>query len=172
MAVLGVREHHVLGLPDSDLAGCHGDGARAIGLLLDEVQPDTILTFGPDGTTFHPDHIAVHRWVTEEWERAGRGCSLLYATTTVDHLARFGDLYEDWGIYMTAERPSGTRGEDLALHVHLDGDDLARKLAALRAMPTQTGDLLKVIEPAVYADLVAEEAFVDADPAPSDLAGS
>jgi LmbE family N-acetylglucosaminyl deacetylase len=163
MAVLGVGEHHILGLPDGALVEHHGRGVRAIRQLLDEVQPDTILTFGRDGTTFHPDHIAVHRWVTEEWERASRRCRLLYATSTVDHLARFGDLYEEWGIYMTDERPAGTAEEDLAIHVRLDGDDLLRKLAALSAMPTQTGALTQVIEPAMYAALVAEEAFVDAD---------
>ena len=84
-----------------------GRAALAIGRLLDEVEPDTILTFGPDGITFHPDHIAVSRWVTEAWERRGRRGRLLYAASTVEHLAHFGELYEQWGTYMTDERPVG-----------------------------------------------------------------
>src|SRR3954453_23547084 len=50
----------------------YGDGAcaavpldEAVGRLLeviDEVQPDTIVTFGPDGMTEHPDHQAVSGW--------------------------------------------------------------------------------------------------------------
>ena len=52
------------------------DGLGLVGQLLDEVEPDTILTFGPDGMTFHPDHIAVHRWVTEAWHRRGRRARL------------------------------------------------------------------------------------------------
>ncbi len=86
MAVLGVAEHRILGLPDGALAEHDDARAGTIGRLLDEVRPDTILTFGPDGMTFHPDHIAVHRWVTEAWERRGRRCRLLYATPTVEHL--------------------------------------------------------------------------------------
>ena len=32
-------------------------------------------------------------------------------TTTVEHLARFGELYEEWGMYMTDERPTGVPGD-------------------------------------------------------------
>ena len=64
MAVLGVREHQVSGLPDGGLDDHEEEGLVWVGRLLDDVQPDTILTFGPDGMTYHPDHIAVHRWVT------------------------------------------------------------------------------------------------------------
>src|SRR5690606_33935075 len=54
MAVLGVREHLVLGLPDGDLAAHEEEGLDWAGRLVDAVAPDTILTFGPDGMTFHP----------------------------------------------------------------------------------------------------------------------
>jgi LmbE family N-acetylglucosaminyl deacetylase len=162
MAVLGVTEHRVLGLPDGALADHDELGLTLIGALLDEVQPDTILTFGADGMTFHPDHIAVHRWVTEAWRQRDRRSRLLYATSTVDHLSRFGDLYEEWDMYMTDERPSGTPADDLALHVVLAGPQLDRKLTALAAMASQTGDLTSRIDPATYRMQVAEEAFVDA----------
>ena len=72
MAVLGVDDHRFLGLPDGELESHAGRGPTLVGRLLDEVQPDTILTFVRDGMTFHPDHIAVHRWVTAAWERRGR----------------------------------------------------------------------------------------------------
>ena len=111
MAVLGVTEH-----PDPRLSrrraprhrprgggGAHG---RA---LITEVAPDIIVTFGPDGTTFHPDHITVHHWVTAAWERLQQPAQLLYSATTAEHLARFADLYEEWGVYMTDERPVGVR---------------------------------------------------------------
>ena len=70
-------------------------------------RPDTVLTFGPDGITFHPDHIAVHRWVTQAW--ADRGCAarLLYAAPSTEHLAEFGEIYEKWDMYMSDDRPVG-----------------------------------------------------------------
>ena len=64
MAVLGVDDHRFLGLPDGALDRHEDRGRALVGQLIDAVRPDTILTFGPDGITFHPDHIAVHRWVT------------------------------------------------------------------------------------------------------------
>ena len=81
MAVLGVDDHRFLGLPDGALDRHESRGRALVGQLIDDVRPDTILTFGGDGITFHPDHIAVHRWVTAAWERRGRPGRLLYATS-------------------------------------------------------------------------------------------
>lgn len=162
MAVLGVVEHEILGLPDGTLAEHDDEGVAWAGRLLDDVVPDTILTFGPDGITFHPDHLAVHRWVTDAWQRRGCPGRLLYATTTFEHLARHGARYEDWAVYMTDERPAGVPESALAAHLVVTGTALDRKLAALRAMATQTGEVMATLDPAIYAELVAEEAFVDA----------
>jgi LmbE family N-acetylglucosaminyl deacetylase len=162
MAILGVGEHVVAGLPDGGLQPRHDAGMVWVRGLLRDVQPDTVLTFGADGMTFHPDHIAVHRWVTAAWEEHDRSFRLLYATSTTEHLTRFAELYEAWDIYMTNERPTGVHRDALSVHVDLVGDDLDRKLAALRAMATQTGAVTAALEPSVYAELVSEEAFVDA----------
>lgn len=162
MAVLGVIDHRLLGLPDGRLGACEALGVAMVRRLLDDVRPDTILTFGPDGMTFHPDHIAVHRWVTDAWQHDGRRSRLLYATPTVEHLDRFGDLYEDWNMYMTDERPTGVPQDDVNVHIRLDGARLDRKLAALRAMATQTSGVMAMLDPAIYAAQVAEEAFLDA----------
>lgn len=163
MAVLGVDEHHVLGLPDGGLRHDDRDGVDLVEQWIDDVRPDTILTFGPDGVTYHPDHIAVHRWVTAAWQRRGGTERLLYATSTREHLVRFRDLYEEWGVYMSDHaRPLGFPAERLALHLRLDGEELERKLRALRAMPSQTRAVMDGVDPATFAATVAEEAFVDA----------
>jgi LmbE family N-acetylglucosaminyl deacetylase len=162
MAVLGVHEHIVLGLPDGRLADHDERGRREVGRLIDDIAPDTILTFGADGVTFHPDHIAVHRWVTEAWEERHRPGRLLYAASSVEHMRRWRRLYEEWGIYMTDLRPVGVPLEALALHTVLDGPALDRKLTALRALATQTGEVMAAIDPDLYASSVADESFVDA----------
>lgn len=162
MAVLGVGEHRFLDLPDGGLAGLGGTGTDLVDRLVDDVVPDTLLTFGPDGTTFHPDHVAVHRWAVEAWERSGRAFRLLLATTTSEHQARFGERYEEWGVYMTDDRPVGVEHADLALHLELEGHALDQKVAALRAMATQTAGIV-ADDPVLFAELAAEEAFIDAD---------
>jgi LmbE family N-acetylglucosaminyl deacetylase len=162
MAVLGVTEHHIHKLPDGGLTAHHHDGVAWARRLLAKAAPDTILTFGPDGITYHPDHIAVHHWVTEAWHQLGHPARLLYATTTVEHLDRFRDIYEQWNMYMTDERPAGVLTDELALHLRLDGPPLDRKLTALRAMATQTSNLLARLDPSIYAEQLAEEYFIDA----------
>ena len=65
-------------------------------------------------------------------------------------------------MYMSDERPTGVPERDLAVHLVLEGTRLDRKLAALSTMASQTRDLMAMLDPAVYAQQVAQEAFVDA----------
>jgi LmbE family N-acetylglucosaminyl deacetylase len=162
MAVLGVEEHHVLGYADGGLDPDDAHAIAEVGRYLDVVRPDTILTFGPDGMTFHPDHIAVHHWVTAAWSARGSRERLLYATATKEFLARHRDELERWDMYMSDERPLGVAVADAAVHLDLSGDALDRKLTALRAMATQTGALIAALDPEVYAEHVREECFVAA----------
>lgn len=172
MAVLGVAEHHVMGLPDGSLAS-HGDvGRELVGRLLDEVRPDTVLTFGPHGMTCHPDHVAVHRWVRSAWEARGRPGRLLEAAWTSDQLARFGAALEENGSFMGDVRPVGLPADWLAVHLTLRGTELDRKLVALRAMATQIEPARQTLGEDVFVTQVAEECFVEVlDPSRPDLAG-
>jgi LmbE family N-acetylglucosaminyl deacetylase len=162
MAALGITEHRVLGLPDGGLAERDAAGIHHAEGLLDEIRPDTVLTFGADGMTFHPDHLAVHRWVGAAWEGRGRPARLLHSVWSEAKLEQFGHLNEEHGVYMSDDRPVGVPTERLGVHLVLDGYVLDRKLVALRAMATQIGPLLAAVGPAVFAAQVAEEAFVDA----------
>lgn len=169
MAVIGVADHRFLDLPDGGLAELDTDhpaiGVELIGALIDEVRPDTILTFGPDGMTFHPDHIAIGRWTTDAWERRGGPGRLLHASTTAAHIAEYRDRYEEWGVYMTDDRPVAPTDDALALRFVATGADLDRKLAALAAMASQTDAARAALPPATYAAMAAEEAFVAAEAA-------
>jgi LmbE family N-acetylglucosaminyl deacetylase len=158
MAVLGVVEHHVLGWPDGGLAGVPAaEGEGAVACLLDDLRPDTILTFGADGQTFHPDHMAVHRWVAVAWARRGRRERLLLSTTT-PRAARLWDGHDD--VFMTDERTTPTPEGQLALQVLAGGTALERKEAALAAMASQTDGLRSLVGADRYRAMVAEESFV------------
>lgn len=160
MAVLGVTEHEVFDLGDGCLADRDADGIPLVARLIDEVRPDTILTFGPDGMTFHPDHVAVSRWVTAAWAERGCGSRLLQAAMTVDHHARFADLYEELGVFMADERPEPV--DSPAFHLVPVGADLDRKLTALAAMASQTAAFIAMVGEEPYGEVVAEECFVEA----------
>ncbi|QTE27778.1 PIG-L deacetylase family protein [Pengzhenrongella sicca] len=49
-----------LGLPDGALAEVPFDGlVSSVATFLDAERPDVVVTFGPDGLTGHPDHVAI-----------------------------------------------------------------------------------------------------------------
>lgn len=59
-AVLGIRDVSILGFPDGAVDGVEsGTALRAIASHIRRVQPQVIITFGPDGGYGHPDHIAI-----------------------------------------------------------------------------------------------------------------
>src|SRR5829696_7369441 len=103
MDVLGVDDHRWLGYEDGTLGAVDAEqGVARVLELLEEVAPDTVLTFGADGMTFHPDHVAVHGWVLEAWRRWRHGSQLLCAAVETRFHGRHRDLLEHWGVYMTA----------------------------------------------------------------------
>jgi LmbE family N-acetylglucosaminyl deacetylase len=165
MAVLGVHEHHWLDLPDGGLEQIDrldpSGPLERIGELLSVVRPDTVLTFGPDGITFHPDHRTIGKWTTTAWELAGRPGRLLHAASSRSHLDVWAQTYEAWGIYMTDERPEGVDDRHLALRHELTGTALDQKLAALRAMPSQTAAAFTTLGADVIAGDAALESFVE-----------
>jgi LmbE family N-acetylglucosaminyl deacetylase len=71
--VLGVKALRFLDYVDGTLNRVEAE--TAIGQLIDLMRafrPDVIITFGPDGISGHPDHLAVHRWTAAAFERARR----------------------------------------------------------------------------------------------------
>jgi LmbE family N-acetylglucosaminyl deacetylase len=83
LEILGVDEHHWLGYPDGGCAAVPPAGpVERLAALVAQVRPRTVVTFGPDGITGHPDHQTVSAWATAAFDRAARpGARLLYAAT-------------------------------------------------------------------------------------------
>jgi len=154
LAAIGIEEHHQLGLADGGLDRYDWSLASAvIGHIVHEVEPDTIVTFGPDGITGHPDHRAVSVWATQAWRLAAPRARLLYATVTgVD------DIDRDLGVYEPGY-PVLTPPEDVAVAIELSGDLLARKRAALAAHASQTASLAALLGEERYLSWIANESF-------------
>lgn len=88
---LGVRQLHLLGLPDGGLASFDVLGKLRSGLLgvIDSLRPVAIITFGPEGGTGHPDHRLVGDVVTQIVQGDARyaDVDLLYASLPTERLA-------------------------------------------------------------------------------------
>ncbi len=87
---LGVRQLHLLGLPDGGLASFDVLGKLRAGLvaIIDSLRPAAIITFGPEGGTGHPDHRLVGDVATQIIESDSRYASidLLYASLPTERL--------------------------------------------------------------------------------------
>ena len=163
LAELGVREHRSLGLADGTCAAYPGaSGAARIRSLLDDVRPDTVVTFGPDGMTGHPDHRAVSSWTTAAWEATGRAARLWYATLTDEFHETWDETNRSVGLFEEVGDPPAWRRDQLSFEVRLPADVLDRKVAALLAHRSQTQPLVDHVGLDRYRRWWATESFVDA----------
>jgi LmbE family N-acetylglucosaminyl deacetylase len=128
--------------------------------IVAEVRPDTVLTFGPDGMTWHADHIAVGQWTASAVSQAGGApARLLYATKTPEWGEAFLATVQADEVMMADQQPPTTPASDLALYVDLQGDALDRKYKALLCQPSQVESLLAAMGDDVYRGFLAEESF-------------
>ena len=157
---LGVTEHQWLDYPDGGCADV--DPAEAVARLraiADEVQPDTVLTFGPDGMTGHPDHQAVSRWTVDA---IGSDARVHFATNTPEWLATWRPRLDAVGAFMGAEPPCSPRDE-MSIHVELEGELLDAKYAAITSQISQVEPMFEVFGVDDLRAALAEESFRAAD---------
>lgn len=161
--VLGIEEHRWLGYPDGGCAAADQDLATdRILQVISEVRPDTVVTFGPDGFTGHPDHIAVGGWADRAVAAAGHRPTLLHPVLTVADREAGRDIDERFGVYELGE-PRVCAEDELAVRLVLSGAALARKVAALRCQYSQTGALIDALGADRYGRWIGAESFVSAD---------
>lgn len=162
MQILGVREHQWLPYRDGR---CHeadvGEAVDRLCAIIDDVRPQTILTFGPEGQTGHGDHIAVSRWTTLAFRKvADPGARLLYATQTPEWNERMATMVDmDQIMMVEGMEPPSTHASELAVWAELDGALLDRKVAALRSQASQVEPLYQQMGAAGFALLARDEFF-------------
>jgi LmbE family N-acetylglucosaminyl deacetylase len=161
LGILGVTEHRWLGYADGGCAGAaEGEAVGHLCEVMEEVRPDTVVTFGPDGYTGHPDHRAVSRWATAAFAKVGTsGARLLYAAAPERRSRRWAELNARLGVFEPGY-PEIVADGALALDLVLDPPTLARKVKALAAQTTQTAGLMELIGIETYTAWVGEESFV------------
>jgi LmbE family N-acetylglucosaminyl deacetylase len=158
LAELGVTEHVWLDYPDGGCADIPDDVAVArLREIVDAVRPDTVLTFGPDGGTYHSDHISVSRWTTAAVADTDAG--LHYAATTPDWVALVSEYVDPESVMMADREPVTVPAEQCSIHVVHDGDILDRKYRAMLRQESQMGPMLAAMGPDNFRRLIAEESF-------------
>ena len=167
MAVVGVTDHRFLGYYDGHCEAADQQVAVArIADIMAEVKPTTIVTFGPDGMTGHPDHIAVSNWTTAAWKQLGMPGDLLYARVTPEIDRRHGEDFHLYDIFPPGF-PVIASPEDELVELHLSDTEVDRKLAMLGCHSSQTRPLFNALGVSRIESMWRIETFVTAASQPT-----
>jgi LmbE family N-acetylglucosaminyl deacetylase len=160
MQILGVSEHHWLDLPDIDMqTGLPDAGYERVRDLVADVQPDTVLTFGPEGMTGHEAHKSVSRWATRALLEAGRpGSRVLYACVTPEWAEEFLPIWEPFNVFLPGT-PHAVPREELAIDFELPPDILETKVNAINAHVSQIESILSAVGEQTWWRQMSFEAF-------------
>jgi LmbE family N-acetylglucosaminyl deacetylase len=145
LEILGVTEHSWLGVYDgtADKVSLE-DGVAKVLPFLEDVKPDTVLTFGPEGMTGHDDHKAVSSWTTEAFSRAARkGASLYYATQTKAFADRWVAYLNRFNVFAPGTPPV-TPDDEIAIKFEIPPDLLELKVKAVMAHDSQIEGMTSV----------------------------
>ncbi|MEL7210048.1 MAG: PIG-L family deacetylase, partial [Actinomycetota bacterium] len=158
LAHLGGAEMELLGLSDGSCE--HLDdrmGARRIATVIEAVQPDLIVTFGPCGVTGHPDHQAIHRWTHRAVDAVDPRIPVLSVVTAAAWPDDLIEPLHEVGAFFPGYPEQDASINDL--HITLDETTLEAKLAALLSHESQIGPILEHLGPDDFRRLFAAEAY-------------
>lgn len=166
---LGASSAECLDYPDGELAGAdEGQAAQVLAGLLERERPEAVISFSEEGLYWHPDHLAVSRFLTAALELLGsRGAPpWLYGATwpeghagrLVSHMRARGLTTDLWGL----EPDAFGAPADSITSLHDVRPFLPAKLAALRCYASQIGPnhLLRTLPDDLAGEFLGREYFV------------
>jgi len=160
--VLGVKEHHFLeGPADTDMdTGLDPAGAEQVRRIMEEVDPDTVLTFGPEGMTGHVAHQDVSRWAGEAFAQVAKPGARLY------HAVFPRSLGDEWleklapfDIFRPGT-PNVVADDEMDLYFELSPELLDRKITSIKEHASQIEALYEVFGDEGFRRFMAKEGFV------------
>lgn len=161
-AVLGISEHHWLDYND----GCceqvnTAEAVAKIRRFIEDIQPDSILTFGPEGMTGHPDHAAVSRWVGLAVRQSSHKPIIYHSVelrSVYDKYLKAAD--EKLDIYFNIDQPPLRDEADCDICFGMSKPEQLAKRRALAAMPSQMSALLEYFDEQLFCEVFRCECFV------------
>ena len=161
LAILGIKEHKTLGYVDGKCNEVNDQEAGSkIAAIIRDVNPDTVLTFGPDGLTGDPDHQAISRWVKLAFDSAGKpGANLYYATLSTDWTTKYLPKLKAFNFFLPGF-PHAVPTENLVINFSIPQDILSSKMDALSANTSQIGAMLAYFGRDTIKNAMATESYV------------
>lgn len=156
-------EHTWLNYPDGDMENADHDNAiKEIGELISNFQPDTIITFEPNGITGHPDHKTIHTWTVEAVKRSGLSPRILCSARVMESSDAVNALDRLFNIKMEANAFRRKLPEKADFLIRLDPSQLDAKIKALRKHESQVEQMFGLDGGEnVVRELVKLESFIE-----------
>ena len=160
LEVLGVAEHRFLDCLDVDMdTPLDGRGYADVHAIMEDLQPDTVLTFGPDGMTDHAGHKSVCEWSTRAFREVAKpGARLHYATATPEWAEAWVPVYNRFDVFSPGTPPITPR-EELSIDFPLPPELLELKLRAIQEHVSQVGGMVHAFGEDIFRGAMAEEYF-------------
>ena len=159
MGAIGVTDLRFMGLDDGAMDKTpEGQVVDDLVALINEVQPDVVVTFGPDGFTGHDDHVVTWKLATRAWLTSDAQGELWYAARTESWHDAWGDLHDEFGVWMTQE-PTSVRSAPSDIVLTLTPKELDVKRTVLAGHESQTAGLAEAFGEDRYRQWISEETF-------------
>lgn len=143
--VLGVSDHRWLPYIDGNLhTETTNPAVKKISDIINEVKPDTILTFEPNGITGHPDHRTISTWVCEAAKKSKVEPQIYGACESTESYRLAGRIADKlFDIYYNTDRPFTVHRRDADLSINLSHRNHRVKIDAIKAHSSQTNHMFK-----------------------------
>jgi len=147
LEILGVTENHWLDCAD----GCCKDADQdevvgKLSVLIEEVNPDSIFTFGAEGMTGHDDHRTVSAWASLAAKKANSKAKIYHPTLTKEQLDAASEADSKLNLFFNIDNPPVCEPETCAIYFNLGEELCSLKLKALLAMPSQYAEMAPFFE--------------------------
>jgi N-acetylglucosamine malate deacetylase 2 len=161
---LGIHRVCLLSYPDGQLSEQTPEEViERIARAIRELRPHVIITFGPDGVTGHPDHVAISHLTTAAFHRAGEAHRteglLTHRPERLFYVAIPASIARQWEFDDLHATPDERIGAVIDI-----SDYTPAKLKALRCHRSQQSDVDRVLA-AWGGELTPQEFFQLAAPA-------
>lgn len=161
LEITGVSEHTWLDYRDGTLKEVDAAQATArVRTFIEEIEPDSVFSFGPEGMTGHEDHIATEQWTAAAFEEAAKpGARLYWATATPEWAAEFAPRLDQFNVFFNIDGPPVTPLDELAVYYELPPDMLALKMNAIEAHESQVEGMIAAFGRDFFSEGMKAEAF-------------
>lgn len=164
LQVLGIKHHHWLGYHDGACDKVSDEEAVAkLVPLIQKYEPDTILTFSPDGLTGHDDHKTVSRWAVEAAAQSGLNPTVYFAVICKQkYTTHLKAMDEKLNMFFNIDQPKLYELAACDIAVELPREAAEKKCEALTLMPSQYESMFQAFPKDFVRDALAIETFVRA----------